>query len=81
MTAGELKQMKEGTMVGGKPIREGDVLVYYNSSGNMHTQFWDGKHWQSDTEQNSGGVYSSGTYTVYHLSAPKKSSDWSCGAH
>ena len=81
MTAGELKQMKEGTMVGGKPIREGDVLVYYNSSGNMHTQFWDGKHWQSDTEQNSGGVYSGGTYTVYHLSAPKKSSDWSCGAH
>lgn len=61
---------------------EGDVLIYYNTNtggSNMHSQFKSNRGWVSDFDQNSGCVYQSGTnYTIIHLKAPARNSDWDC---
>jgi len=81
MTNSEIRSLTAGSTVNGVKVKEGDVLVFYNNE-HQHTCFFDGKKWQSDTEQNQAGVYkSNGPYTVYLMSSPPKSSDWNCGVH
>lgn len=82
MKMSDIGTLKGGYRVDGTTIKEGDVLVYWNSSGTrFHTCFYDGTRWCSDTDQNTASVYK--TDEIFNLilfSSPKRHSDWSCGA-
>jgi len=83
MSDAELRKVTAGTNVGGKTVKEGDVLVYTGQGGSpYHTCFFDGTKWRSDADQNSANCYGSrGNYKVQLFSCTKpKHKDWNCSA-